>query len=74
MELLLLSMTAQLSDTIDTTHNESSIYGTVEILNTHYELQNSDQNLQLYLCILTINELVIYSSFTFKLSICSSTM
>ena len=34
-------MTAQLSDTIDTTHSESSIYVTAEIINTYYELQNS---------------------------------
>ena len=34
-------MTAQLSDTIDTTHSESSIYATTEILHTYNELQNS---------------------------------
>ena len=34
-------MTVQFSDTIDTTHTESSMYATAEILNTYYELQNS---------------------------------
>ena len=34
-------ITAQLSDTIDTTHSESCVYATAEILNTYHELQNS---------------------------------
>ena len=62
-------MIAQLSDTIDTTHNESNIYDTAEILNTYYELQKSGQKLQIYWCLLIVNKLVIYTSFTFKLHI-----
>ena len=65
------SMTAQLSDT---THNESSIYSAAEILNTYYELQNSGLNLQLCCWLLTVNKLDIYTAFTFKLHIWSSTI